>query len=686
MARQIRIKKKRTVVLLVSALVTGCLALSPVANASESAPDAGWVFEPASIPPPLYGVQHPSVDPEMQRHVVEAADGTDIFLETWLPVAKDGNVPPEKIPTVLTMSPYAFRGHLPFQQVSKFMQILVERGYAYSVMHIRGTGASGGCADWLGPHDADDGAQTIAYLGKDAPWSNGIVGTLGKSYSGGSQLAAAATGRYGIQDHLKAIVTSATWLPYEFGFYDGVPPLVSTGYSWPPLYYHGYSVFPGANAEDLSNGEVDEFSESRSDPNSIPDPAYAPEKMACYGDNLLGYLNPDGGVSDYFQARDHRAGVENITAATLVTHGHVDAVPETNVAGFFDRLPASTPKAGIFGFFGHDLPDEHASGVRREWERADFESMVVGWFDHYLRGVDNGADRWPIAQVQGNDGQWRTEPEWPTTGGPAGHLALGLEGVLGATEPSGSSTYQENIPLDRESKVQVPGNRVVFTTEALPERLQITGQPVLDLWVILDKSDAHIAATLEMFDANDQLFEGGRLTGFRSARHIEPLVGNRFAQGQGIPAPVGEPIRVQVRFTPTDLVVPKGGYVKLSVSGSERWAPGLETIFGLPERVLEDPNRPSGSATTVTILHDCSQFVSALRFLTARSDPDYINVREKDEGDSELETNPGVAPVSDAGGLVSRPVCGLDPERLHPTLGSEIDYRPHAGGVTKEPR
>ena len=686
MTRQLWIKKRTPIALVISLLVLGGVV---PANASESAPDAGWVFEPAPIPAPLYGIQHPSVDPDLQRHIVEGADGIDIFVETWLPVAKDGNVPPEEIPTVLTMSPYAYKGHLPFQQVSRFMPILVERGYAYSVMHIRGTGASGGCAEWLGARDADDGARTIVYLGKEAPWSNGVVGTIGKSYSGGSQLAAAATGRYGIQEHLKAMVVSATWLPYEFGFYDGVPPLVSTGYSWPPTYYNGYSVFPGTNAEDLSNGYVDDFMESRSDPNSIPDPIYAPEKMTCYEESFMGYLNPDGGVSDYFQARDHRAGVSNITAATLVTHGHVDAVPQTNVAGFFDQLPSTTPKAGIFGFFGHDLPDEHP-GVRPEWERADFEAMVVGWFDHYLRGVDNGADRWPIAQIQSNDGQWRTEPEWPTTGGPAGQLALDAGGVLGATEPTGSSAYQETVPLDPESRVQAPNNRVVFRTKALEERLEITGQPVLDLWVILDEPDAHIAATLEMYNANDELVEGGLLTAFRSAQHIEPLVGNRFVQQFGIPAPEDTPIQVPVRFRPIDVVIPQGGYLKLSVSGSERWAWGLETIFlenifGVDEHVLDDPNRPSGRATTVTILHDCSH-VSALRFLTARADPDYINVREKDEEGAQLSTNPGVAPVSDAAGLVTQPVCGMPPERLQPTLGSEINYRPHAGGVTREPK
>jgi hypothetical protein len=60
-----------------------------------------------------------------------------------------------------------------------------------------------------------------------------------------------------------------------------------------------------------------------------------------------------------------------------------------------------------------------------------------------------------------------------------------------------------------------------------------------------------------------------------------------------------------------------------------------------------------------------------------RADPDPLNVREVDEpADTPLVDNrPFVAPVSDAGGLATAPVCGQAPIRLE-TFGPEIPYAP----------
>ncbi|HVE64840.1 MAG TPA: CocE/NonD family hydrolase C-terminal non-catalytic domain-containing protein [Mycobacteriales bacterium] len=36
----------------------------------------------------------------------------------------------------------------------------------------------------------------------------------------------------------------------------------------------------------------------------------------------------------------------------------------------------------------------------------------------------------------------------------------------------------------------------------LPGRLEMMGQPIVDLWVTLDRPDAHIAARLDAFDSD----------------------------------------------------------------------------------------------------------------------------------------------------------------------------------------
>ncbi len=108
---------------------------------------------------------------------------------------------------------------------------------------------------------------------------------------------------------------------------------------------------------------------------------------------------------------------------------------------------------------------------------------------------------------------------------------------------------------------------------------------------------------------------------------MDPLVDDRFAQAAGRAAPVGTPIRVPVRFQPTDLVIPKGGTVRLTIAGTLIVAGGVESALSLATMgqmelpsIVEDPSAPSLSLKTVTILHDC-EHPNALRFVLPQGFP-----------------------------------------------------------------
>jgi X-Pro dipeptidyl-peptidase len=622
--------------------------------AAESAPDVGRPFEPHPISRPIYDVRPPT-DDNGQRHFIEASDGTRIFVETWLPVAKPGGpTPPNRLPTVLDMTPYVAKGE--YEYVSTLPDFyFVRRGYAFAQAHLRGTGESGGCFTLGAPIEADDNSRVVEYLGRDAPWTNGRVGAFGLSGSGGAAVAVAAEGDRRRTRYLKAIVPIAPNVSeYDLLHADGVE----------------FFLLP-----DLHKTNAPENSAA-----TTRDPAVVPERAGCYPEYVTS-TEKEGNVNAYYRARDYRDSAARIVAATLMAHGHADTrVSPLQQVGLFERIPETTPKAGLFGIFAHEAPQTHAdSGLPEEWERADYLPMVVAWYDRYLKGLPTGVEDWPVAQVQGNDGQWRAEPNWPFTGGPVGHLALGPEGTLGVRAPSGESMYRE-VGFET-TQGRLPGSSLVWETAPLPERLEITAQPVLDLWVRLDRPDAHLAARIETLGPDGEplghqtenqdggdLINTGVTSGYRSMQHLEPLVQNRFWQDEGVPAPVGEPVRVRVRFQPTDLVIPKGGSVRIVLAGSLIARAGLRRA-GIPEPLFEDPSLPSGSFTTVTVLHDC-EHPSALRFLMPRPRPRLLNVREPDET-GPLRAVRGRITVSDAGGLVTAPVCGRAPVRL-PMFGPPI--------------
>ncbi len=617
----------------------GGALLSPSSALAASAPDRGVAWEPRPLSKPLYGTKAPDEDPETQQHFVEGHDGTRLYVETWLPKKAGGRVPPKKIPTILIMTPYVKQGVEEYPaggESPSFIQYMTARGYAVAQHHVRGTGESGGCLEQTGKNQWDDGARVVEYLGRDAPWSNGKVGMYGISYDAETQISTAGFGDRKRLKYLKAIIPAASvGSQYDWNFMDGVnwvgqPLFGNTGY------LAGVSLYPGV----------------------IPAPQHYPEKMECQDEVMGESANISGDYTEYWKDRELRQGAPNVKAATLYVHGLRDFnVQDITAQGWFNRLPKSTPHKGLFGVWNHAFPALHTS-VEPLWARADWYAMVVAWYDRYLKGLDTAVERWPDVQIQDSTGQWWELPEYPNTGGPMGHLGLSADGVLGASRPRGETSYTEQLAPDTTRQ----GEYAVFETRKLTAPLHVTGQPMLNLWVVSDKDDGHVTASLEVIDRDGQPLrhEGSRREyhatyGARSLQHLEPMRRGWFEQAESVPLEAGTPTRVILRFLPTDLVVPKGGSLRLTVSGGVRYAKG-----GF---------QPSGTGARITVLHDCD-YPSRLRFRMPDPKARLLNVLETDEGSiekpnfSKLKSNPARIGRRDARGLASQRVCGAPPRAL----------------------
>ncbi len=620
-------------------LLAALLLCVPVAPAVAAPPDAGAPFGPA-LPAATYAVKPPAADPARQERRITAADGVVLYSDTWLPVAKDGGpAPPERLPVVVQYSPYATRG-APEDQAR--VDALVSRGFAFTQAHVRGSGGSGGCIAEIDQHEVSDGALFVEDAGERAPWASGAVGMYGGSYRGGTQLATATGADRARLRSLKALVVGNPMASvYDFFNSDGVPHLAQA------------EVNVAAYFALLSSPQ--------------DDPAQLLDRVGCQPAQLVEAAAADGDYTPHYAVRDHTVHLDRITAPTMVWSGSADTrIVPTMQLGLFDRLPKGLPKHMLYGVFDHEQPDRFRSGTtqpRAGWERGDWDAMLVAWYSRWLRGTKNGVDAWPVAEVQGTDGQWRTAKDWPSgTGGRDAALLLGPDGTLGAASPAGSTAYQELPAFELSVPGYAPpaGAAAVFRTPPLKDRLELFGGPELDLWVSVSQPDAHLAVAVEALGPDGtRTIPEARIVGARSLRHLDPLVDGRFRQAAGRPAPVDTPIHVAVRLGPVDMVVPKGGRLKVTVTGSVQIYDGLDGgVEGLGA-VLQGPSAPSGAAPRVTILHDCAH-PSALRFaLPVAGVSRLIDVREKALGDRPIGLDPeAAAPVVDGGGLAVAPACG----------------------------
>jgi X-Pro dipeptidyl-peptidase len=601
---------------LAATLALLALAAAPAA-AQDPAPGAGAGFEPDPLSQPAFGTA-----PETHKITLKGVDGTDLFVETWLPAARDGGPePPARLPVVLISTPYVSEGQQRYttRNLHNIVEWFTQRGYAVAQHHVRGTGSSGGCLEQSATLQIDDHARVIEWLGERSPWAAGAVGMYGHSYDAETQLSVAGRGDPDRIGSLKAIVPSASvGGQYEYSFMDGVP------YAGQAALSNG-GYFVGTVPADV--------------------PQHNLRRAECMVDIAPASLDYSGDMGPFWREREYRPGAPNIKAATLFVHGLQDwNVQPITIAGFFDRLPATTPKAGLFGQWEHNMPDKH--NVNSAWAREDWLPMVTAWYDRWLKGLPTGADRWPRVQVQGTDGQWRHEAGFPQTGGPAGQLALGPAGALGATEPTGSTSFLEGPDSQAAT-------RAVFQTPEFEAPLHLTGMPVADLWLTTSLPDAHLVAKLQLVDETGAVIrqpgetKGIGSHGARSLMHLEPMPSGFFEQSRGRPAPTGTPIRVPLRLQPLDIVAPAGSRLRLTIAGSTTWARATTP----------------GAASQITLLHDCER-PSALRFLTARPDGPLLDVREVGEEGALGTSDPDPAPRTvDGGGLASAPVCGRAPER-----------------------
>ena len=121
-------------------------------------------------------------------------DGVQIAVDVYIP---DGLEPGQQIPTILHQTRYwrAFeyrwligllKDDRPRGIIGNYAERFLQQGYAWVDVDVRGSGASFGTRPiaWS-PAEIKDGAEIVDWIIRQS-WSNGKVGAMGISYSGGT--------------------------------------------------------------------------------------------------------------------------------------------------------------------------------------------------------------------------------------------------------------------------------------------------------------------------------------------------------------------------------------------------------------------------------------------------------------------------------------------------------------------
>jgi predicted acyl esterase len=451
---------------------------------------------------------------EPLREDIEAHDGILLHARVYRPdTAAD---PDWRLPVILVHSPY-YNGRL-LGSTTRSMDLVeyfTPKGYAVVLTDVRGTGNSGGCGEQDGPNQAQDFATLVEHYAAQ-PWSNGKVGSYGKSYDAETQHAGAVLAPQGLETMVSVAGISGL---YDVAYFDGVP-----------LRANGVLSAAAYELYDLD----------------VPaDSAYLPRRTGrhvCQPANFVNGADPRGDMTDYWAEREFRTGVEQVTASTLYVMGLSDfTVAPIAIDGWYDELP--TMRKAIFGQWAHWYPYDAPA----TWARTDWYDTVHAWLDHELLDLPTGIAEWPDVQVQSEYNTWRAVDSFAGMGTPTDYV---LDGD-GAMAPSADTVTDAAVTYREDGSA-------TWTSAPLADELHLSGRALLDATVSLDRPDGHFAVTLQEVRANGSARTLTR--GYLSAMHRESL---------SEPALVGvnEPVQYTIRTYPFDKIVEAGSSLRLVLAG-----------------------------------------------------------------------------------------------------------------------
>ena len=457
----------------------------------------------------------------------------------------------------------------------------LESGYAVGVVDVRGTGASFGT--WPGPFspvealDAYDMTEWFAHQ----PWCNGRIGMFGSSYCGTVQFSAASEA----PPHLRAICPEMA----AFDVYD---------------FLYGGGVFKGGFARGWQ-ALIDDLPRYRpvvavDGGRAVPPPVLAGQA-----------LNPR--VDEVYKRLPYRDSLDGATQTlpyrTSSPSGRLPAIARSRVpvfiiSGFFDiwtrdaflwyaNLPG--PKRLVVGAWAHTQRDEDVLTAER-----------LRWFDHWLKGIDNGVMEEPPIHYQIIDANrgpaWMSAAEWPPPGVKSGVFFLHARGRSG----TGGESLSPSSPIMREEHDQYAVDRsatsgqatrwvngrggpfhyedmaqndrrcCVYTSRPLLGDLDVIGHPIVHLWVGSSTEHQDFFAYLEEVDprgVSAYVSEGALRVGFRDT-HPAPF------HTLGLPyhrcyrkdfRQVGaSPLELTFGMHPTAKRFRKGSRIQLSIACADR--------------------------------------------------------------------------------------------------------------------
>ena len=504
-------------------------------------------------------------------------DGVKIAIQVVLP--KD--LPADrKLPAVLVMTRYwrARQGDGP----GTFMP---SHGYATVFVDARGTGASFGV--WKAPFSQDevkDYNEVVNWIVAQ-PWSNGKVGAIGNSYTGNTALWLAST----MHPAVKAIIPRH----YEFDLYAETPYPGGILTDWMVKTWHEgnrqLDTNPGVKIVD-EDADRKLYNEAMKQRAENIDVYAAALKTTFRDDRAFGY------TLDELSVHNYSAAIEKSNVAINNWGGWFDAsTPDAIIRTF---LTLRNHQRAVIGPWNHGASQNPNPYQTPESPRVMQSYEWLRFFDHYLKGIDTGlvAEKRLFYFTMGEE-LWKVTNTWPVAGTQKVRWFFNENNSLSSKEPNAKSTedrYTINFDATTGDKnrwhTQVGGDVVypdraeedkkllTYTSEPLEADVEITGHPIVSLFITSTHTDGAFYVYLEEIDEKGKVtyLTEGQLRALHRRISKEPnptklpVPYHTFMKKDAMPLVPGEIAELRFALQPISVLVKKGHRLRVAIAGHDK--------------------------------------------------------------------------------------------------------------------
>jgi predicted acyl esterase len=426
----------------------------------------------------------------------------------------------------------------------------VPEGYVCVRVDGRGCGTTPGVVDPYSADEQSDFVRAIEWAGEQ-PWSNGKVGLNGISYF--------ATNQWHVVKHRpKHLAAMCTWE----GAADFYRDMTHHGGILSTFWKNWYDM--QVKTVQFGAGERGKRSPVHGQlvcgPELLTDEELAANRVD-FGGEIVGH--PLDGP--YYRERSIDFEKTDVPFLSCGNWGGQGLHLRGNVEGFV-RAASEEKWLEIHGI-------EHWTHFYTDYGR----KLQLRFFDHFLKGEDNGWDREPRVrlQIRQVDGTFveRAENEWP--------LARTRWTTLHLT-PDGGLT-KDGVAPDGTLTFDAMGEGVTFLSAPLTEATEITGPSAVKLTISSTTTDADLFVVLRVFspDLDEVVFQGaidphtpvGQGWLRASHRKLDPVLSEPYrpyhTHDEKQPLMPGVPVECDVEIWPTCLVIPAGYRIGLTVRGKD---------------------------------------------------------------------------------------------------------------------